>query len=276
MVGELGDYAASSASVDGRWVATSRTDPRTGNEDIWVKDQTSGAWSRFTFDAASDGGPVFSPDGSRIVFASRRAGVAGLYVKPTNGAGSEQLLATSGTAEAGAQAWSSDGQLVLYGSYSQKNSWDIGVVAADGRAPGKLVIQSEHGERSGAFSPDMKWIAYDSTESGRRDVWIQPFPPTGDRWQVSTTGGISPRWRGDGRELFYVGADGMMMAVSIGSGSAPVIGAATPLFQTLRREGTPGFAVSADGQRFLLTVPPSGSDVTPITVRLNWRAAIAP
>jgi hypothetical protein len=120
----------------------------------------------------------------------------------------------------------------------------------------------------------MKWIAYDSTESGRREVWIQPYPPTGDRWQVTTTGGINPQWRGDGKELFYVAADGMLTAVAIGPGASPQVGSATPLFQTLRREGAAGFAMSADGRRFLLAMPPSGLDVTPITVRLNWRSAI--
>jgi len=120
----------------------------------------------------------------------------------------------------------------------------------------------------------VKRIAYDSTESGRREVWIQPFPPTGDRWQVSTNGGTSPQWRRDGKELFYIAADGMLTAVSVGSGPVPVIGAATPLFQTLRREGAAGFHVSSDGQRFLMSVPPEYGEMTPITVRLNWRSTI--
>ena len=120
----------------------------------------------------------------------------------------------------------------------------------------------------------MKWIAYDSTESGRREVWIQPFPPTGDRWQVSTTGAGTPRWRGDGRELFFVAGNGMLMAAAIDPGAVPVIGVATPLFQTLRSEGGAGFDVSADGQRFLMPIPPGVADAVPITVRMNWRAAI--
>jgi len=273
-VGELGDYASWSASADERRVATSRTDPRAGNVDIWLKDQNRSAWSRFTFDAAADNNPVFSPDGSRIAFGSTRAGVPGIYVKPTIAAGSEQLLATFGAREAGPQDWSADGRLILYSAYNEKSNWDLGVVAADGRTPGTLVIQSQHGERGGKFSPDVKWIAYDSTESGRREVWIQPFPPTGDRWQVSTTGGISPQWRRDGRELFYIAADGILTAVSVGPGPVPVIGSATPLFQTLLREGAAGFHASSGGQRFLMMVPPPYAEVTPITVRLNWRSTI--
>jgi Tol biopolymer transport system component len=275
-VGELGDYASWSASVDERWVATNRTDPRNGNLDIYLNDKNRQAWSRFTFDAAADNQPRFSPDGSRIVFGSTRAGVPGLYVKPTSAAGSEQLLAiaATGATNMGAQDWSSDGRLILYSAFSAKGSWDLGVVAADGRTPGTLVIQSQHGERGGAFSPDMTWIAYDSTESGRREVWIQPFPPSGDRWQVSTTGGIAPQWRRDGKELFYIAADGMLTAVSIGPGTAPVIGGPAPLFQTLHREGGAGFHVSSDGKRFLMSLPPTADAVTPITVRLNWRSAM--
>ena len=264
MVGELGDYVSWSASVDERWVANSRTDPRVGNVDIWLKDKNRSAWSRFTFDAAAESHPVFSPDGSRIAFGSTRAGVPGIYVKPTTAAGSEQSLAMFDAREIGAQDWSADGRLILYSAYNEKSSWDLGVVAADGRTPATLVIQSQHGERGGTFSPDVKWIAYDSTESGRREVWIQPFPPTGDRWQVSTTGGISPQWRRDGRELFYIAADGMLTAVSVAPGPVPGIGAATPLFQTLVQEGAAGFLVSSDCRRFLMTVPPPYADVTPI------------
>jgi serine/threonine-protein kinase len=132
------------------------------------------------------------------------------------------------------------------------------------------VIDSQHGERSGTFSPDTKWIAYDSTESGRREVWIQPFPPNGNRWQVSTAGGATPQWQGDGKQLFYIAGDGMLTSVSVGRGAAPLIGRATPLFQSLRRAG---YSVSPDGQRFLMTVPPGPADVVPITVRLNWLGA---
>ena len=262
-------------SADGRWVAATRTDVRTGNVDIWLNDQRRGAWSRFTFDDGADNGPLFSPDGSQIVYASARAaGPGGIYIKPTSGAGSERRLPRFGGNEMGPRDWSPDGRLILFGIFSSKNSWDIGVVAATGDSPPKLVIQSQHGERGGRFSPDMKWIAYDSTESGRREVWIQPYPPTGDRWQVTTTGGIDPHWRDDGRELLYVAADGMLAAVAISPGTAPQVGATTPLFQTLSREGAGGFEMSADGRRFLLAMPASGADVTPITVRLNWRSAI--
>jgi len=200
--------------------------------------------------------------------------VPGFYVKPTNAGGSERLLATFDGGDVSPQDWSSDGRLILYGAYSSRTSWDIGVVSSDGSGSPKLVIHSQHGERSGRFSPDAKWIAYDSTESGRREIWVQPYPPRGDRWQVSTTGGASPRWREDGKELYYIGGDGMLMAAHMDLGAVPVAGPARPLFQTLRREGAAAVTPSRDGQRFLMGMPPSGLDVTPITVRLNWRGPI--
>ena len=274
-VGDLGDYGAWSVSADGRWVAATRTDVRTGNVDIWLNDQRRGAWSRFTFDDGDRQWPaVLARWLADCVCLGAAAAPEGLYIKPTSGAGSERRLPRLEGNEMGPRDWSPDGRLILFGIYSSKSSWDIGVVAATGDSPPKLVIQSQHGERGGRFSPDMKWIAYDSTESGRREVWIQPYPPTGDRWQVTTTGGIDPHWRDDGRELLYVAADGMLAAVAISPGTAPQVGATTPLFQTLRREGAGGFGMSADGRRFLLAMPASGADVTPITVRLNWRSAI--
>jgi Tol biopolymer transport system component len=269
-----GDHTNWSASPDGRLVVTSLGDSDADNVDVWLYDGQRGTWMRFTFDTGANSMPRFSPDGSRFVFTSIRSGVAGLYVKPTSGAGGEQLLGTfGGEATTSPLDWSSDGRFILYSRGSPKTSWDIGVMPADGRAPGKLIINSQHGERGGKFSPDMKWISYDSTESGRREVWIQPYPPTGDRWQVSNAGGVTPQWRHDGKELFYVRGDGMLMAVPISGGTAPAIGAAMPLFQTFLSEGGAGYSVARDGQRFLMGVPPSGLDVAPITVRVNWRSA---
>ena len=128
--------------------------------------------------------------------------------------------------------------------------------------------------RAAVGRPNGRWIAYDSTESGRREIWVQPFPATGSKWQVSTTGGFSPRWRRDGNELFYVATDGRMMAVPISLGSTVEFDAALPLFQTMLPEAAYGaYDVAADGKRFLIPMPPDGRDSTPITVMVNWMAA---
>jgi hypothetical protein len=121
----------------------------------------------------------------------------------------------------------------------------------------------------------VRWVAYDSTESGRREVWVQRFPPTGSKWQISTTGGSSVRWRGDGKELFYVTADGMLISVAIDADRTFESGAPQRLFQTMFRGGvSASYTVSPDGKRFLMNVPPGVEDLTPITVVLNWTALL--
>jgi Tol biopolymer transport system component len=211
---------------------------------------------------------VFSPNGDRVVFLSNRGGKDALWQKRTDGTSPEELLFASA---GGTSDWSSDGRFILFSRFDNRRSWDIWVAPLFGDRMPFPVLQSEHGEREGRFSPDVRWIAYDSTESGRREIWVQPFPPTGNKWQVSTSGGFSPRWREDGRELYYVAADGKLMAVPVGGGSPPEFGTPTRLFQTMFREGAYGsYAASRDGTRFLLNVPPDVGDVTPITVVVNW------
>jgi serine/threonine protein kinase len=263
-------------SRDGRRIVAGRIDRQhAGNVDLWLRGGTAEVWSRFTFDPAAETNPVFSPDGTRVVFARRRGGATGLFIKSIDGlAPEERLVQFPPGVEAAPQDWSSDGKSILYGAYTPATGWDIGVVpVGHGGAP-TLLLHTEHGERDGKLSPDMRWIAYDSTESGRREIWIQPMPPNGSRWQVSTTGGFSPRWREDNRELFYSAAGGALMSVPVAAGPTPVLGAPVRLFQTVQVEGGSGFAVSPDGQRFLLTAPPQLADADPITVIVNWRSAI--
>jgi Tol biopolymer transport system component len=171
------------------------------------------------------------------------------------------------------QDWSSDGQFILVGVYSPATSWDIARIPVNGGRR-ELLLNSTHGERDGKLSPDMHWIAYDSTESGRREIWIQPLPPNGSRWQVSNGGGTAARWRADGRELFYIAADGKLMAVPVTPGETPKFGSPTALFQTLQREGGGSYTPSPDGQRFLVNVPLTAAETNPISVIVNWRSTI--
>src|SRR5262249_37840488 len=163
-------------------------------------------------------------DGTRVVFASQRGAAANLFIKPTSGLTAErQLSHFPPGVSVTPQDWSRDGRWLLYGIYSPATSWDIGMIPADGDGVPQVVLHGPPGERDGHLSPDMTWIAYDSTEAGGREVWLQPMPPNGTRWQVSTLGGVSPRWRDDGRELFYVAPDGNMMAVAFTPGPTPVV-----------------------------------------------------
>jgi serine/threonine-protein kinase len=250
-----------------------RSDPQTNNEDLWLIDRSRGTEARFTFDSANDGWPMFSPDGEQVVFSSTRTGRAQLYLKRTSGDGVEEAL----TGAFGVDPdWSSDGRFILYQSGGNPTTgFDLWAVPLSGDRKPFPVARTEHGEREGRFSPDVRWVAYDSTESGRREVWIQPFPPTGSKWQISTGGGVGPQWRRDGQELFYVAADGTLTAVAIKAAATPQWGRPQPLFQTMYRGGVyASYAVSGDGQRFLVGVPPGVEDITPITVVVNWTAAL--
>jgi eukaryotic-like serine/threonine-protein kinase len=269
-------------SRDGRRIAVARVDRHKGTTDVWLYDRERGTESRFTFDPSNDAMPVFSPDGEHVLFISDRSGTSQFYVKPSSGAGNEKLVASNVTNPWNLD-WSSDGRSVLYQVLTFDTVFDLwafsvadvqGLSAAEGTKP-YAVARTEHGEREGRLSPDVRWVAYDSTESGRREVWVQRFPPTGSKWQISTTGGSSPRWRGDGKELFYVAADGMLTSVAIDAERTFQSGAPQPLFQTMFRGGvSASYTVSPDGTRFLMNVPPGADVMTPITVVTNWTSLL--
>ena len=273
-VGPVDSYGSPSASRDGTRIVVSRRDPESGSTSQWLFDDSRGTPSRLTFGPAPARESVISADGLRVVFSSIQDATFELRTKRTSGTGAEETLITSRRAMFPTD-WSGDEQYLIYQAYDPSTSWDVWALPLSGERKPIPLARTEHGEREGQLSPDLRWIAYDSSESGRRDVWIQPFPPTGSRWQISTGGGFSPRWRGDGRELYYVATDGRLMVVPIGDGGTPDPGAPKALFQTMFREGAYGsYAVSRDGQRFLMKVPPASGDLTPITVIVNWTGAL--
>jgi eukaryotic-like serine/threonine-protein kinase len=236
--------------------------------DIWITEMSRDTTSRFTFEPSQlNVAPIWSPDGARIVFASLRGGKWGLYVKPSNGAGAEERLFES--------------QSVL-----APVSW-----APDGRSNRKpaLLVGTRFNDNRGQVSPDGKWLAYDSTESGQSQVYVRPFPTGDSKWQISTGGGVSgffPRWRGDGHELFYMDAlnGGKLIAVDVKvNGTAFEAGAPKVLFDSGfanlggERLATHAYAVTADGQRFLVPRPAStlvSQPSAPIAVTLNWAEGI--
>jgi len=261
-------------SPDGRRLAMERTINR--NTDVWVLDVERAFYSRFTFDAAADLSPLWSPDGSRIVFISNRTGPFDLYEKSVDGDASERLLLATPQNKSGMD-WSSDGRFLLYRSPAPTTGFDLWALPMTGdvRKP-FAVVQTNFDERDGQFSPDGHWIAYQTNESGHTEIVIQPFPGPGGKHQISTGGGTQVRWRPDGRELFYVSADGRLMSVPIRlspDGKSADPGAPVPLF-VARNAVAPGlyrqsYSVSPDGQRFLmLTVEQTAS---PIAVILNWK-----
>jgi len=281
-IGKVGDPdsaspANPSPSPDGRRIAINRTVNR--NTDVWILDLGRGSLSRFTFDPAADSGQAWSPDGSRIVFTSNRNGVYDLYQKSATGAGSEDLLLATAQNKS-PMDWSPDGRFVLFRSPSPATGFDLWALPIGGERKPFPVVQSNFEERDGQFSPDGKWIAYQSNESGRMEIVVQPFPGPGGKLQVSTNGGAQVRWRADGKELFYIALDGRLMAVPIrlASNSQSVeADAPVPLFPTSVGGAVQGnpypqqYAVSADGQRFLMNTIVGEAMTSPITVILNWK-----
>jgi len=229
--------------------------------------------TRFTFDPAADGYPVWSRDGSQIAFESQRTGNWDIYVKPSNGAGVEQPLLTAPGSQ-WPMDFSGDGTFLLY--YAGSNEGDLLALPLSGNERKAVpVATTVFTERTGSFSPDGKWVAYDTNESGRFEVVVQAFPHPSGKWQVSTAGGQHPRWNAEGHELYFLAGDTMMAASVRPSGVSLELGAPVPLFQTrIVTDGAsmfrPPYDVTRDG-RFIVNQGLEASTVSPITILINWR-----
>jgi eukaryotic-like serine/threonine-protein kinase len=282
-LGKVGDSSMSSPllSPDGQRVVGYRGNPVDGNVDIWMLDVTRGVFSRLTDDVADDTSPVWSPDGDHIVFSSNRKGTPDLYQKSAFAGGSEELLWASAQPKV-PDDWSSDGRFVLFESRDRKTGADIWALPLDKTGkPGKPfpVVQTNFDEQRGQFSPGGNWIAYQSDESGRHEIYLRAFPGPGNKWPVSTNGGAQVRWRRDEKELFYVALDGRLMAVPVrltSNGTPPEVGTpvalfAPPLGGTVQQaDFRHQYMVSSDGQRFLVATVAEGVN-SPITIILNWK-----
>jgi dipeptidyl aminopeptidase/acylaminoacyl peptidase len=264
-------------STDGQHVAMYRTVD--GNSDIWLMEVERGVRERFTMDDAGEVNPVWSPDRRRIAFSSNRDGAYDLYVKSISGPETERLLKTEDPKSA--SSWSPDGRYLLYRSASPDSSYDIWALPfdPDGK-PGQPfpVVKTRSEEREAEFSPNGKWIAYQSTASGRSEVYIQPFPVDADAiiLPVSTNGGAQPRW-GSNNELFYIALDGHLMLVPIrysADGREIRPDEPIPLFPTrvggaVHSNDRQQYVVSLDGKSFLMNT--LTETTSPITVILNWK-----
>ncbi|MEP6472027.1 MAG: hypothetical protein ABJC28_08410, partial [Acidobacteriota bacterium] len=256
-------------SPDESRVAVKRVDPTTRSADIWVLD-VRGIGSRFTFDAARESDPVWSADGKRLFFSSNKAGIGDLYVKDASGTGSDTLLLKSDRWKEPLDA-SPDGRWLAFRVADPAHALDIWLLSLSGDGKATPLIATPFTENALRFSPDGRWIAYESNETGRREVFIQPFPGTGQKWQVSTNGGASARWMKGGRELMYFEVPEMRKVVEIST--TPSFQASTPkdLFATPRAQGS---AATRDGQRFLFNMPAAQTAPTPMTLVLNWFAGL--
>jgi Tol biopolymer transport system component len=257
-------------------------EPAGRTSDVWLLELARGIASRFTFDPADDIYPVWSPDGTRIAFGSaRNGGLFNMYQKLSNGAGGDEVLLKADGVEAAPYDWSRDGSIVF--RHNASGVFSLGLMASSGDRKVTIFQAGASGVNKvqGQVSPDGRWLAYASNESGRYEVFVQSFPNAGGRWQISKDGAVHPRWRGDSKELFYYGSDGRLMAVPIKGDTAIEAGAAVPLF-VARLLGGPTvtiglkqqYDVTRDGQRFLLNSLIEDSVPSPITVVLNWTSAL--
>jgi Tol biopolymer transport system component len=257
-------------------VAVSVFDPTSKDwaSDIWLLDVSTGARTRLTFDRAADFEPVWSPDGDHIVFASTRGGTLDLYRRSVSGSGPDELLLTSDTAKH-SEAWSPDGRFLTYSSLEPKTKYDVWLLPLVGEQKPQPFLHSQFSEGQSQISPDGRWIAYTSFESNRMEVYVRAFPAGAGQWQVSTSGGGDPRWRRDGKELFYIAANGILMTVAVESGRVFTPGIPQPLFDTrinhLWDDARNHYDVSLDGQRFLVATPIDNLGSLPLTVVVNWK-----
>jgi hypothetical protein len=273
-VGVASNYFNPELSPDGKRVAVQRADASADNQNIWIVDMARGTPTRLTFGAGADRFPVWSHDGNQIFFSARRNQTDGVYMKPSNGAGNEQLILKSP-----AVVWdtSADGKSIIYGSLGASRELSVLPLSGD-RKPLVYLPQSNFTKLEAQLSPDGRWLAYASNESGTSEVYVQSFPTPSAKFQISTNGGRSPRWRGDGKEIFYLAAGQKLNAVPVRA-AVTALETSTPisLFEvripalTLGRQQ---YDVTADGQRFLVNSLVDESTEAPITVVTNWTAGL--
>ena len=258
-----------SLSPDGGRIAVSRLDEsigpqfagrQTGVENIWFLNSAHGGATRFTFGAGTQWSPIWSPDARRVVFGLDRAPEYGLYLKQASGAGSDELLLKTSELSVPTD-WSRDGRFIIFSQLASNGKWDIEVLPLVGNRKPIPLVQTDFDERYGQFSPDSRWVAYSSDESGRFEVYVRAFTEGGHvsagKWQVSSNGGYSPRWRADGKELYFNALDGKLMAAAVKSRETFDAGTPEVLFDT----GHPSdlsyrdfyYDVRPDGQAFLIS-----------------------
>jgi Tol biopolymer transport system component len=259
-------------SNDGRRVAVRILDPQSVG-DIWIYDFERNTRTRFTFDPSDDFGPLWSHDDSRVLFSAARKSPGDIYQRDSAGTAKEKPLLSSNAFKM-ALDWSPDGRVLLLQvdnprMPTQMDLWTYS--AADGKAT--PFLQSASNETMGRFSPDGRWIAYVSNDSGKEEVYVVPFPGPGGEWQISTAGGRAPIWTRGGREIVYQAPGDEIMAVEVRA--APTFQAGIPkaLFKTHLRP-PPGvqFDVTPDGERFLVNLRPDEQVSDPMTLVQNWAA----
>jgi hypothetical protein len=277
VVRDAGVYGNLSLSPDERRIAVSMVTAPPPNADIWLIDLArADTASRLTSDPAVEADPIWSPNGSEVLFNSNRFGTSNsMFRRAADGGGQEELVLKIDDIVT-APDWSHDGRFLVFGCGARATGGDLCVLPFSGDRKVSGFLQTPFVENDPAFSPDDRWIAYDSDASGRYEVYVQSFSPGGGHFQISRNGGWAPRWRGDGKELFFLALDGTMMAAEMTVAKEVKAGVPRALFPTplLRTVNRHPYAVTKDGKRFLLPVPDPRQSSPAITMVLNWPAMV--
>jgi Tol biopolymer transport system component len=268
--GEPGEMGSFALSPDWKTVAVARANAEAGGSSLWLMDLARNTNMRLTFAPLHADSPVWSPDGSRIAFVeSTQGNQAALLQVMANGAGQNEMLLTQSGAVT-LDSWSRDGKFLFYTWTDPKGKLALWALPMGPERKPIRVLESAFNVQQGSVSPDGRWIAYVSDETGRDEVYLQTFPPSGGKWLVSANGGTHPEWRGDGQEIFFLAPNREFMAVAVaGTGDAIRVGSARVLLR-----GAGSYAVTPDGQRFLMKVPARDPESQAIHVILNWSAGL--
>jgi Tol biopolymer transport system component len=273
--GEPAPHFNARISPDGSRIAFDLYETGTQTTQVWVGDVARGVQTRLTSAPSSNSGPVWSPDGSRIAFQSDRAHQADIIVRAANGSGGDEAM-TDSTDQSIPQDWSADGRFIVYldreGAGNRLMQLSVLPVEPPGE-PSVVVPRAPKDYGSVRFSKDSRWIAYDLDESGRREVYVVSVPDGQTRLQISSAGGVDPKWSREDREILYTAFDGEIMSVEIDASRGLRAGTPRPLFQL--PEGATSWDVSSDGERFLVNVPVIKSSSVPLSVVVNWSAGLS-
>jgi eukaryotic-like serine/threonine-protein kinase len=273
-VGEPAIIGGIRLSPNGQTLAEILQEPQTKNVDVWLVDLARGVKTRFTFDPAADFDPVWSPDGSRVAWASNNKGHFDLYTKSATGAGEAEVLFAS-DADKYVTDWSHDGRFVVFTELDPKgnNGADIWVQPLFGDRKPYPFLATLFNEGNAVFSPDGRWLAYQSNESGKTEIYITPFPQAGGKWQVSQGGGLTPSWRADGQELYFATPDGRLMQASVAAkGPAVEVGSPREFSKLQMASPNPGawsYAMTPKSDRALVLQAEKGAAV-PLTLVTHW------
>jgi Tol biopolymer transport system component len=281
-IGDIAVMANPTLSPDGSRVALDISDQKANNVDIWIESTTGAGNSRFTFDPSEEVAGVWSRNGSMVVYRATIAGGLNLFLKRATGLERERELFTIPHITMDdilPNSWSLDDKQILCTRQTASGA-HLELLPVAGGEPTRF-LTSKGSETNGQISPDGKWVAYASDESGNWEIYVTSFPSAAGKWQVSRGGGTEPRWRGDGKEIFYIGPGGMLMAVPVNGESTFETGTPAPLFQIRGRAPISStdiftYDVAKDGKRFLVNRYVKPEHVAPLTILLHVQSGATP